>query len=373
MFLKNLSVRSFRNIQKLDTRFEKLLNIIYGENAQGKTSVLEAIYYLALTKSFRAVSEKISLKHNESFFDIEGNFFTEDDSQLKIRLFFSENNGKNIFYNENKIKKYSEIIGVIPVVLLSLDDLDITYGNPAKRRQFIDILLSQINPLYLQSLQQFKKSLLHRNQLLKDIKEGIAKTAELYPWDIQICESGSFIIRSRINFVEFLNERLSKYYDHISDKDESINTVYRSNVLENADNYEQPVIIEEFQKLLKENLDRDINFQNTHAGPHKDDLEFIKDGQPLKSFGSQGENKTFLIALKFAESDYIKMKTDKKPLLLLDDIFGELDNSRIQNLITYVKTVGQTFITTTLKEKFDVLDKEDSQLWLMKDGLINEA
>jgi DNA replication and repair protein RecF len=196
---------------------------------------------------------------------------------------------------------------------------------------------------------------------------------DLYPWDVQISENGSFIIRSRYSFVEFLNERLSQYYDHISDKEEEICTIYRSNVLDNADKMEIDAINEAFRNSLTENREKDIILQNTHIGPHREDLEFIKDGQPLRSFGSQGENKTFLIALKFAESDYIKMKTNKKPLLLLDDIFGELDNYRTHNLITYVKNVGQTFITTTLRDKFGILDTEDSQLWHMKEGMIYEA
>lgn len=373
MFLENLRVRSFRNISELDFRFEKKLNIIHGENAQGKTSVLESIYYLALTKSFRMNSEKIALKYDEEFFDLEGKFVNDNQAPVKLRLFYSETDGKHVFYNEGKINKYSEIIGIVPVVLLSLEDLDISYGLPAKRRRFIDILLSQINPVYLKALQSYKKNLLNRNRVIKDIKEGYAKNDDLFPWDIQLSREGTVIIKNRNAFVGFLNERLSEYYDHISEGNEKIKTIYKSSVLNKTDAYNPETLESDYKYLLEQAHERDLDLQTTQFGPHRDDLEFIKDDHPLKSFGSQGENKTFLIALKFAESDYLRMHLYEKPILLLDDIFGELDNLRIKNLMKFVKEVGQTFITTTIRDKFSMIDSGDSQFLYMSKGKMSEA
>jgi DNA replication and repair protein RecF len=368
-----LCIQSFRNIDSIEICFDKQLNIIYGENAQGKTSILEAIYYLALTKSFRANNEVIALKYNQDFFDIEGEFINDEGSEFRIRVYYSQKENKHIFYNENQIRKFSEIVGIVPVILLSLEDLDISYGIPAKRRRFLDILLSQVNPLYLQALQIYKRSLQNRNKLLKDIKDGQASPEALFPWNKQLCEYGSFIIRSRKSFVDFLNERLSDYYDHISERDEKIETIYRSAVLSKKEDLPDSSLEQIYENTLMDNQDRDVEFQTTQTGPHREDLEFIKDGHPLKSFGSQGENKTFLIALKFAESDYLKKSMNKKPMLLLDDIFGELDRIRIHNLMRFVNQVGQTFITTTIRDKFLDLEIENLQLFHMEEGKIYET
>jgi DNA replication and repair protein RecF len=365
-------VQSLRNIESLDVNFKKQLNVIYGENAQGKTSVLEAIYYLALTRSFRANNEKIVLKYDQEYFDIDGEFESNEIS-FHIRIYYSDKDHKHVFYNGSRIKKFSEIIGIVPVVLLSLEDLDISYGIPAKRRRFLDILLSQINPLYLQALQTYKRSLQNRNRLLKDIKDGHASKNVLFPWDEQLCENGSYIIRSRHSFIEFLNERLSDYYDHIAENNDNISTVYRSAVLKKTESEGDTSLEDAYGAILHDATDRDIEMQTTHYGPHREDLEFMKNGYPLKEFGSQGENKTFLVALKFAESDYLKKSVRKKPILLLDDIFGELDHNRIYNLMKFVKQVGQTFITTTIREKFINLDLGDIEFFNMKNGSIYET
>ncbi|MEJ2542577.1 MAG: DNA replication/repair protein RecF [Calditrichaceae bacterium] len=352
MKLNNISITNFRNIEKQNIEFDTKLNIFYGENGQGKTSVLEAIYLLAISKSFRVKSEKIVLQFHKDFFDINGNFTNEEDRKIKIRVYFSLENGKNIFLNENKLKKYSEIIGITPVILLSLEDLELTYGVPSNRRKFIDILISQVSPLYLHALQNYKRSILQRNKHLNLIYEKKESIKSLFPWDEQVIQHGSEIITYRLKLIEYINKSISDNYRIISDKNENIKVEYKSRITNKLENISSNKIKQRFNELLKSELNTDLQKQSSSIGPHRDDIQFFMNDNLIKSFGSQGENKTFLIALKFLEADYIKNKTKTDPIFLMDDIFGELDSKRIEKLTEYVSTFGQTFITTVSKGKF---------------------
>jgi len=352
MYLDQLSLSHFRNITKQKFSFDKNLNIIFGENAQGKTSILESIYFLSISRSFRANSEKIVLQFSNDHFDIKGNFKNSEDQLISIRVFYSAKDGKHIFVNENELSKFSELIGITPVILLSLEDLELTYGVPSVRRKFIDILLSQVSPLYLQALQYYKKSLLQRNRLLGLIFDKKESRKSLDPWDEQIIQYGSEIILGRLKFIEYLNNRISNYYQTISNNKENIRAVYKSNIINSLKEIDDQKIKDHFHELLINEYPNDIRKQSSTIGPHRDDLQFYIDDHLIKSYGSQGENKTFLIALKFIEGDYLKSKLKNNPIFLMDDIFGELDFARIRRLTEEVTTMGQTFITTTIKDKF---------------------
>jgi len=352
MYLKHLNLINFRNLIDQEIDFNKNLNIIHGKNGQGKTSVLESIYFLSISKSFRTKSEKIALQFDQNFFDIKGNFVNNSNEEVSVRLFYSLKDGKHIFLNENRLNKFSEVIGIIPVILLSLEDLELTYGLPANRRRFIDILLSQVSPVYLNALQKYKKSVLHRNKLLSLIYEKIESPKSLYPWNEQMVQYGSEIIKYRLKFIDFINDHISENYKIISDLDESIRLEYKSRITNRINENELDRIKEKFYKLLKTELDTDLQRQSSTLGPHRDDIQFFLNGNLLKSFGSQGENKTFLIALKLLEGNYLKSKLKVDPIFLMDDIFGELDNSRIERLTDYTTKIGQTFITTTNNSMF---------------------
>jgi DNA replication and repair protein RecF len=349
MFLTELSLLNFRNIEKQTIPFENDINIIFGKNGQGKTSLLEAIFFFSITKSFRTNAEKTVLQHDKEYFDIKGMFTANNSNRLDARVYYSHKEGKNIFLNSNKLKKYSELIGIFPAILLSLEDMELISGDPGNRRRFMDILLSQVNPLYLQSLQKYKKSLQQRNKLLSLINAGESKRAALEPWDSQLITYGMEIIEARMALGDYLNRQLSGFYRMIAKTDDEIGVKFKSNVLDadgglNRDYY---------SKKLFNAVEGDILRQRTNIGPHRDDIEFLKDGFPIKAYGSQGENKTLLIALKFCESQYLKERLKEDPLILMDDIFGELDISRINNLLNYLPSIGQTFITTTLRNKFE--------------------
>ena len=268
MILKKIDILNFRNIEHEQINFDGSVNLLFGQNGQGKTSILEAIYLLCLTKSFKTKTEKVFLQYNKNFLDIKGNFFTDNSIETSTRFFYSLNDGKHVFLNSNKIDKFSEIIGFVPIVILSLEDLEIAYGVPAVRRRFIDILLSQVSPLYLQALQQYKKSLLHRNKVLTLIKNKEDNESSLYPWDKQIIKHGSEIAYSRKKFLNYLDKKLADYYHIISDKNDTINVTYQSNVINREKDEELDEINENFSELLdqkkREDIDIVVNSGKSH-------------------------------------------------------------------------------------------------------------
>jgi len=349
--LISLKVLNFRNLDKLNIEIKKNINILHGGNGQGKTSILEAIYLLGITKSFRVNDDRSLVKNKEKFYDITGDFLKETNKKFRIRIFFSWDEGKHVFYNQEKIKTFSSIIGTVPIILLSLEDLELTYGSPSSRRKFMDILLSQIDPVYLQSLKQYKKVLLNRNKVLVLINEGKEDVNGLIPWDQQLIEFGSYLCFKRYQMIKELNPLIEAYYRQISEVSEKMEIGYQSSFKLNSETAEE--VNQQFKKKLQEVQARDINYGSTTVGPHRDDLIFYKNNQPLKVFGSQGENKTFLISLKFAEAQLMEKHLNIKPILLLDDIFGELDQRRIKKVVENIqKTDRQTFITTTKADKF---------------------
>ncbi len=358
MKLIDFTLLNFRNIEKEKIRFKKNINIFYGGNGQGKTSILEAIYYLGITKSFRVNDEKAVVKTGRDYFEIKGVFEKKTGQTFAIRLFFSGRDGKHVFYNNEKIKTFSSIIGTVPIVLLSLEDLDLTYGSPSARRKFIDILISQIDPNYLQSLKQFKKILLNRNKVLSLISEKKADFKNLIPWNKQFVDYGAYIYLKRNLIIKELSSYINKYYQNIAASADTVEIRYQTSIATDDETDLQEVKRRMEQKLT-EVYQRDLAYGSTTSGPHREDLLFFKNRHPLKIFGSQGENKTFLIGLKFAEAHLIEKHLHEKPLLLLDDIFSELDRYRIERVLENINKAQQhTFITTTEIEKFEKNNKE---------------
>ena len=371
MILEKLQIIQFRNISKESIRFDKKVNILYGKNGQGKTSFLETIYILALTKSFKAHSDKIFLQHSRNFLEIKGDFIAANNDNMEIRYYYSEAEGKNVFLNGNKLDKFSDLIGIVPVVLLSLEDFELTYGMPVNRRRFMDILLSQVHPLYLNALQNYKRCLAQRNKLLTLIKEIKEPPSSLEPWDEQLVKYGSEIVRYRLKFVDFLSQRLAVNYRTISSiAEEDVNVEYKTNIKSEEKITEPEKITDLFEEKLLKSKEKDIYKESTTIGPHRDDLLFLKNGYPFKTYGSQGENKTFLIALKLVESEYVLQNANEEPLLLLDDIFGELDEYRIGHLLDYISGIGQTFITTTVQQKFQNVSLNEANFYKVQDGKI---
>ena len=368
MFLKKISLKNVRIFNDLKTEFNSKINIIHGRNGQGKTSILEAIYYLSLTKSFRINKDSVVLKNNSEFFEISGSFLDEKNTSTQSRIFYSAEEGKHAFINSEKIKQFSELVGMFPVILLSLDDLELTYGVPAARRKFLDILLSQLYLGYLHNLRNYKKCITQKNKLLNT--DGLISEKDIDVWNQQISNYGSELIFQRIKFIDFVNQQVNDVYKRISDKQEQIEVIYTSTINDLVSYIDLEKIKNLFDQTLKKSSDSEIKRKISLIGPHKDDLDFLKNGFLFKSHGSQGENKSFLMALKTIESNYIQQISKKKPLFLLDDIFGELDNSRVENLVHLINNEGQTFVTTTDLEKFKNIFPENSKLIHLENHVI---
>jgi DNA replication and repair protein RecF len=352
MYLTQLELTGFRNIEKDTVYFKPGVNVLFGKNGQGKTSILEALYLLALSKSFKANSEKSYLNYHSEYCDVKGYFHSENADDFVIRLYYSNAESKHLFFNTNRLRRFSNILGKAPIVMLSLNDLSLTFGTPADRRKFLDILLSQISPVYLSALQNYKRSLAQRNKLLSLISQHQENPAELDIWDQQLVNEGAILIEERMKLIQYIQQKINESYMAIAEMDDQISIEYIP-TLWKKEEPEPKRLTEHFSETLKQNRNSDIKRETTQKGPHRDDLEFLKNERLLKQFGSQGENKTFLIALKFIESAFLKENLGKTPLLLLDDIFGELDEYRIEHLISHIGKAGQSFITTTLRNKFE--------------------
>ncbi|KAA3609839.1 MAG: DNA replication/repair protein RecF [Calditrichaeota bacterium] len=370
MFLEKIRIENFRIFSELNINFHPKINIIFGRNGQGKTSILEAIYFLSITKSFKAKTDTYVLKHEREFFDIKGSC-NNNTTVNELRIYFSRSDGKHVFLDKQKVKTFSEIVGQFPAILLSLEDIELTFGMPASRRKFLDVLLSQLYPGYLFALQKYKKSVLQKNKLLS-LEDYPNKLNELDIWNKQLIEFAVEILMRRMEFVDYLNRNINSSYTTISAKEEKIEVLYKTNsgILKNDYNSDQ--IKKIFSETLEKSKPSELKRQSCLFGPHRDDLEFLKDGYSFKSHGSQGENKSFLIALKLIESQYIFDVSKKRPLMLLDDIFGELDSYRIENLLEIITDHGQTFITTTDDQKGKNIIADTASLFHLENSLIKQ-
>jgi DNA replication and repair protein RecF len=357
MYLQNLTLKNFRVFSDIDITFNNGINIISGPNGQGKTSILESIYYLALTRSFRSTNDNNAIKYNDDYFRINGNISIKNNKNMKVILSYSINKKKNLFLNKKKVNKFSSYLGKIPCVLLTLNDLKLTMGLPSNRRYFMDILLSQVSPIYLQNLKTYKKIVQQRNKLLNENTEK-HDLEQIEVWNKQLIEYGSYIINDRINFIEFMNKKINEYYHKFTVFKENISVNYKSSFKINNKSDSLQDIKKKFkEKLIKYKL-IEKEKRTTIIGPHRDDIEFLKDNKSFKEYGSQGENKTLIIVLKILEWLYVTNQNKKTPLMLLDDIFGELDRSRINGLLNFLDGIGQSFITTTIKNKFSDLSNK---------------
>jgi DNA replication and repair protein RecF len=343
MVLRELQLENFRLFSQIEITFSSDINIITGKNGQGKTSILESLYYAALTKSFKTNNDRNVVCYDKDHFNIVSSFSADDKAPFNLRVFYSLADGKHLFLDGRKILRFSEYIGTVPCVLLTLDDLKLTLGSPGERRRFLDILLSQVSPLYLDHLKNYRRSLMQRNALLSR-NTDVNIQQELETWNAKLVEHGTAIIVKRKELIDYLNNDLSEQYNRFVNKKEKISVEYRCFTDPSSED-----LTGQFYERLQRSYHIDRQRNTTTTGPHRDDLEFYKNGKSFKEYGSQGENKTLVIAIKLSEWEYLSSSRNTKPILLLDDIFGELDQYRIQALVNVLHRVGQGFITTTME------------------------
>ncbi|MAU30985.1 MAG: DNA replication and repair protein RecF [Flavobacteriaceae bacterium] len=348
MFLKELSLTNYKNFESLKFSFETKIICFVGLNGVGKTNILDSIYHLSYTKSYFNPIPSQNIKHGESFFFISGKYIINGNEE-DILISLKKGDKKRIKRNNKIYKKFSDHIGKIPLVIISPDDRNLIMEGSEIRRKFIDGIISQTNKEYLNNLIGYNKTLKQRNALLKmfyDNSENIKKTIDIY--DKQLSSDAQKIFEKRMEFLsEFIPIFKSRYKELSNDK-EKVEIKYKSDISSDQNLY----------KLLKNNLEKDLRFQYTTKGIHKDDLNLNLDDFPIKKYGSQGQQKTFLIALKLAQFDYLS-KLDSNPILLLDDIFDKLDDTRVKQIINLVneEKFNQIFISDTNKNRSENIIK----------------
>ena len=348
MFLKELSLTNYKNFESLKFSFDTKIICFVGLNGVGKTNILDSIYHLSYTKSYFNPIPSQNIKHGETFFFISGKYMI-DDKEENILVSLKKGDKKIIKRNNKLYKKFSDHIGKIPLVLISPDDRNLIIEGSETRRKFIDGIISQTDKEYLNNLIDYNKTLKQRNALLKmfyDNSENIRKTIDIY--DRQLSSDAQNIYDKRREFLnEFIPIFKSRYKELSNDK-ENVEIKHISDISTDQNLY----------KLLKKSLEKDLRFQYTTKGIHKDDLNLNLDNFPIKKYGSQGQQKTFLIAMKLAQFDYLS-KLDSKPILLLDDIFDKLDDARVKQIINLVnqEKFNQIFISDTNKTRSENIIK----------------
>ena len=338
MEVQTIELRYFRNYNFLTIKFEPGQNVIWGNNGEGKTSILEAIYFLALTKSFKTHFDRDLVKNGENGFKVQGVFCNRKKKALEIEFRFELPVDKNILVQGSPVEKKADIVGLVPVVCLSPDYASITKSGPEERRRWIDLCISQSDRNYLRALIEYRKALKHRNQLLLAAgNPGNVNQTHLETWNEMLIANAATIIHKRSEGIEKIGQLVATILENIIAAGLKSKIVYRPNITDTRD----------LREKLTRNLEMEINLGRTLHGPHRDEIDFEFCGKWLRQQGSQGEHKIFLIALKCAEAIYLEDTLEESPILLLDDIFSELDESRAGQLMIQLRGFGQTFITTT--------------------------
>lgn len=362
MKIHQLKLLNFRNYEKLDLTFSPNYNIIYGNNGGGKTNLVESIYVLALTKSFRGSVDKILIMNNKDVSRIDG-YIVSNELTTKYRIILKEN-GKKVKINENNIIKLSDYISKISVVLFNPDDLRFIKDSPSVRRKAINVDISQLNNSYLKNLNSYNKLLKQRNMYLKTANiNANASNTYLEVLTNKLIDVGEKIYSMRFNFLNMINDLIGEYYKKIC----NISNL-RLEYVSDFKNFDK----EKIQKIYKENLNKDIILGKTSFGVHHDDIKFLFNDKALKDFGSEGQQKNAIIAYKLALIDLFKNISRDYPILILDDLFSELDNQKINNILNLISKDIQTFITTTDIDKIDKKIINDSKLFEIVEGQVRE-
>lgn len=342
MKLNSLKLQTFRNHQEFQHSFNKNITVFYGPNAIGKTNILEAIRFLSLPKSFRAKFDRELINWESDFARMEG-VFEKDDEASEIEIYLSKNKGqKKVIKINNNTRKVSDLVGQFFIVLFCPEDLNLISESPRFRRRYLDIVISQANKKYYQEISELKKILQNRNKLLYDIKERGSDPLMLEFWNEKLIGLSKNIYKKRLYFINFINKNLPGLVEQISLQGKKLKVRYKSKLKDiNIDNFE-----EEFRKQLEEKKSDEIRRTRTLIGPHRDDFEILLENKNSAYFASRGETRGIMLALKLSELAFSREVFKIKPVLLLDDIFSELDFEHRKNIVKIARN-QQTIITTT--------------------------
>lgn len=339
MILKSVELSNFRNYEALQMQFDQGTNILYGDNAQGKTNVLESVYVSGTTKSHRGSKDRELIRFGCEEAHIR-TIVEKDSLEYQIDMHIKKNRSKGIAINKLPIKKAADLFGILNLVLFSPEDLNMIKNGPAERRRFLDFELCQLDKIYLHYLSKYNKVLNQRNKLLKDLPFQPSLKDTLPVWDLQLLECGRKVILTRQEFVSRLNEIVYDIHKRISGGREELFI-----------KYEPDVTAEEFEQKLFSCQERDLKLGTTNTGPHRDDLSFLIGEIDIRKYGSQGQQRTSALSLKLSEIELVKKSIHETPVLLLDDVLSELDSSRQNFLLNSIHDI-QTVITCTGLDEF---------------------
>ncbi len=361
MIIKSLELADFRNYDNLKIDFNRGTNILYGDNAQGKTNILEAIYVSATTKSHKGSKDKEIIRFGKEEAHIR-TILEKDNAEYRIDMHLRKSKSKGIAIDGQKIKRASDLIGMLNVVFFSPEDLSIIKNGPSERRRFMDMELCQLDHIYLNSLSKYNKLVLERNKVLKDLFDHPENSVLLDVQDKQLCEYGSIIIKAREKFIKELNEIISPIHEKLTGGKELLSVYYEPNVE-----------AQDLEKKLFAARKKDTYAKQTTVGPHKDDFSFIigaPSGIDIRKYGSQGQQRTASLSLKLSEIEIVKRSKKDNPVLLLDDVLSELDSNRQNYLLNTIGDI-QTIITCTGLDEFVNNRFEIDKLFRVTEGTVS--
>jgi len=371
VIVKSIKLKNFRNFSELNIDLNNILNIFIGDNGQGKTNLLESIYLCSIGKTFKLNSENDLIKFGQNSFEVEILINKENGSNIVskvINITYVKNQKRIVKINGVKLEKNSELIGLLNNVIFTPDDLKIIKGSPIERRKFINIDISQIKPKYKYLLKNYKKVITGRNNILKDITNNSNRDV-LSIWNDYLIDIGSEIIFYRKEYIKNLKHYAALIYANISDNKENFELLYKCDI-GNVDNLSKNEIKEIFREKINKSIENEIFRKNSLYGPHKDDIIIKINDKDFKYFGSQGQQRSAVLAIKLAEIEIIKNEIGEYPILLLDDVLSELDNKRKNFLINYIKNI-QTIITSTDDNDLkDLVKNNDKKIFHICEGNI---
>ncbi len=360
MQIKKLKLTNFRNYEKLEAKFSNYTNIFIGKNAQGKTNILESLHILGLTKSHRVNKDRDIIKTGAKYAKISS-LINLNDKDVELDIIVSKN-GKKAKYNQIELKKLSEYIGILNVIIFAPEDLDLIKGNPQTRRRFLDLEIGQISKQYLYSLLNYKKILKQRNDLLKVM--DLNKKEDMMLLDIltdQLIGYLKEIVEQRKEFVGKINKYTNKIYKYLSNSEDNLQIKYL------------PSINNNYKKEFISKYEYDIITRKTNLGAHRDDIEFYLNNHFIKTHSSQGEMRSSVLSVKLALIDFIYDYKKDYPILLLDDVLSELDEERQNALINYIQNKTQNFITSTEINKINLKKIKNYKIFIINNGEIKES
>jgi len=356
MILRTLHLRSFRAHAETELAMAPSVNLLYGPNGVGKTNVLEAIHYLCLTKSFVASRDRYAVRKEAPYFEVEGTVEGVRQRPMEVRIAYVPGEGKSLFVNGAELDRLADIVGVLPVVVFSPEDYDLTAGGPSERRRFVNNILSQARPVYMDDLLKYRRARRQRNEVLRSYKKRPDPPPPelLDPWTEELVALGSRVVERRRQFLEAFDEYLTEAYEKIDAVAERPSIEY-----DTIADLSPEATVEDVEAAFRAALDRKTGQERdrgtTLVGPQRDELVFRLDDLEVRRYGSQGQHRTFAMALKLAQYFYLDDRSDTTPLLLLDDAFGKLDDRRTEVFLDLLRSdaVGQSLVTATSRAPFD--------------------